>query len=155
MPLLPRTTPDAALTLMDATLGSAGIKLGPLKAGTRLTHTVQHAGSSWELTYLGPIGWRLTGPGAEHGIGVGAEEAAVRIAAPAAARDALKRTVYVRPGTHGRAYHPDPACPALNGKPETEARGRGLTCCGQCENGLSAAPQTYAGVAVPALVRAA
>ncbi len=51
--------------------------------------------------------------------------------------------VQVRIGEHRYAYHTDPACPALNGKPETfrgkeqisseEAEQRGLTACKQCK----------------------
>ncbi|GHA94372.1 hypothetical protein [Streptomyces chryseus] len=163
---LPRTIPAAALEGMTAALAAAGLELGPIKPGTRVTRTVQHAGACWELTYMGAKwGWRLVGPGVEHGIGVtDAEEAAAHIAAPPAVEPPA-RTVHVRIGTHRTAYHPDSACPALNGKPETyrgqevmpehQAQAHGLALCGQCDALLTTVPTTYAGVAVPALVRGA
>ncbi|MEW2631635.1 hypothetical protein AB0903_08240 [Streptomyces sp. NPDC048389] len=163
---LPRTIPAAALEGMATALAAAGLELGPVKPGTRVTRTVRHAGACWELTYLGARhGWRLTGPGAEHGVGVlDGEEAAERITAPPT-EEAPARTVHVRIGTHRTAYHPDSACPALNGRPETyrgqevmpehQAQARGLALCGQCDALLATVPRTYAGVPVPALVRGA
>ncbi|MEW2071809.1 hypothetical protein [Streptomyces sp. NPDC007346] len=164
MSLLPRSIPVPAAEKMAAALAAAGTKLGPFRHGSSITRTVNCRGTYWELTYLGPIGWRLTGPGAEHGIGVDAEEAAERITTPPV-DPAPARRVHVRIGTHRRAYHPDSACPALTGKPETyrgqevmaenDAQERGLALCGQCDAGLTAVPQRYAGAPVPALVRAA
>lgn len=162
MSVLPRTIPAAALDLMTEALTAAGMELGPVKPGTRVTRTVEHGGASWELTFCGPF-WCLRGPGVEHGVGVLEYEAADRIASLLAVPAPPARTVHVRLGTHRRAYHPDAACPALNGKPETyrgqelmpeaEAQERGLTLCGQCETDASPVPETYAGVTVPALVR--
>ncbi|MGA5497747.1 hypothetical protein ACPCSP_25625 [Streptomyces cinereoruber] len=53
-----------------------------------------------------------------------------------------RRLVHVRTGTFRKAYHPNPACPSLNGKPETysgqeaiteaQAQRLGLTECGNC-----------------------
>ncbi|MFE3378755.1 hypothetical protein [Streptomyces anulatus] len=166
MSYLPRTIPAPALDRLAAALDAAGLELGPIKPGTRVTRTVQHANACWELTYMGGrYGWRLTGPGLEHGIGVlDVEEAAARIAAPPAA-EASVRTVHVRTGAHRTAYHPDAACPALTGRPATyrgqevmterQAQRRGLTLCGQCDALLTAIPQNYAGTPVPALVRGA
>lgn len=165
MSVLPRTIPAAALELMTAILAAAGVELGPVKPGTRVTRTVEHDGATWELTYCGPMGWCLRGPGAEHGVGVDEAEAAVRITARPAAPAPSTRPVHVRIGSHRTAYHPDAACPALNGKPETyrgqelmpeaEAQGSGLTLCKTCETEDSEVPETYAGVPVPALVRGA
>lgn len=162
MPILPRTIPAAALAEMTAALAAAGVPLGPLKPGARVTRTVDHHGAHWELTYLGAMGWRLTGPRAAHGVGVDAREAATRITAPPPAQT---RTVHVRIGTHRRAYHPDAACPALNGHPasyrgqevmgEQEALSRGLAACTRCDATLTAVPERYAGTPVPHLVRAA
>lgn len=82
MSVLPRTIPARAADELAAALAAAGVELGPIKPGTRVTRTVNHLGSAWELTYLGPMGWRLTGPGAAHGIGVDPEEAARYITGP-------------------------------------------------------------------------
>lgn len=163
MSVLPRITPAAALDRLTAALTAAGVTLGPVKPGTRVTRTVEHGGASWELTYCGPMGWCLRGPGVEHGVGVDEEEAAARITARSAEEPAPARMVHVRIGVHRTAYHPDAACPALNGKPETyggreyipeaEAQERGLSLCKACETGDSAVPETYAGVPVPALIR--
>ncbi|MFG2404236.1 hypothetical protein ACGFR8_07830 [Streptomyces brevispora] len=149
MSLLPRSIPVPAAEQMAATLAAVGTMLGPFKGSSSITRTVAHQGADWELTYLGPIGWRLTGPGVEHGIGVDAEEAAAHITTPPAG-PAPARRVHVRIGTHRRAYHPDSACPALNGKPETyrgqevmdesEALECGLALCAQCDAALTAAP---------------
>lgn len=164
MSVLPRTIPAAALELMTDSLAAVGVELGPVKAGTRVTRTVEHDGASWELTFCGPF-WCLRGPGVEHGVGVFEYEAAERITARPATPAPSARPVHVRIGSHRTAYHPDAACPALNGKPETyrgqelmpehEAQERGLTLCGACETEESTVPETYAGVSVPALVRAA
>ncbi|MCY0957704.1 hypothetical protein [Streptomyces sp. H27-H5] len=166
MSYLPRTIPAPTLEALAATLAAAGLELGPVKPGTRVTHTVQHKGAGWELTYMGARwGWRLVGPGVEHGLGVsGPQEAAAHIAAPPVP-EVPARTVHVRIGTHRTAYHPDAACPALTGRPETyrgqevtpehQAQGRGLTLCGQCDSLLTAVPATYCTVTVPALVRGA
>jgi len=81
MSVLPRSVPAAARAALAAVLSAAHITLGDLKPGTRLTYPVTFAGTDWEMTYLGRIGWRLTGPGVEHGIGVGPAEAAEHIAA--------------------------------------------------------------------------
>lgn len=162
MSVLPRHIPAAALDRMTAALAAAGAELGPVKPGTRVTRTVEHDGASWELTYCGPMGWCLRGPGVEHGVGVDEEEAAARITAPTAPA-APARMVHVRRGIYRTAYHPDAACPALNGKqetyggqesmPEAEAQERGLKLCQQCETDSSSVPETYAGVTVPAYVR--
>lgn len=86
MSLLPRTVPTVALTALTATFAVAGLALGALKPGTRVTHTTAHQGATWELTYLGPMDcealWRLTGPGVEQGLAVTADEAAELITAP-------------------------------------------------------------------------
>ncbi|MDT0377262.1 hypothetical protein RM572_00535 [Streptomyces sp. DSM 42041] len=83
MAALPRAIPAHALTALTDTLAAHGAHLGPRKAGTRLTHTVQHDGTTWELTYLGPLGgdpaWRLAGPGCQHGLLTDAHEAADHI----------------------------------------------------------------------------
>lgn len=88
MSLLPRTIPAAPLNRLAAALTGAGLVLGPVKPGTRVTRLVEHDGVTWELTYLGPIGWRLTGPGAEHGIGVDEPEAVEHITAVRAVEEA-------------------------------------------------------------------
>ncbi|MFB8402168.1 hypothetical protein [Streptomyces sp. NPDC055912] len=163
---LPRTIPAPRLENLAAALAAAGLELGPVKSGTRVTRTVQHAGACWELTYLGArYGWRLTGPGAEHGVGVLEDrEVAERITAPPVVEPPMRR-VYVRAGTRRTAYHPDSACPALIGRPESYqgyeampeflAQARGLAPCAPCDAVMTAAPDTYAGVPVPALVRGA
>lgn len=164
MSVLPRMIPAAALDRMTAALAAAGAELGPVKPGTRVTLTVEHDGASWELTYCGRMGWCLRGPGVEHGVGVDEEEAAAHITAPPAVPAPPARMVHVRRGIYRTAYHPDAACPALNGKqetyggqevmPEAEAQERGLKLCQQCETDPSSVPETYAGVPVPAFVRA-
>lgn len=163
MPRLPRTIPATVAERLAATLAAAGIELGPLKPGARVTHTVNHLGARWELMYAGTMGWFLSGPGVEHGVFLDPEEVAAHISAPPT--EQAMRPVHVRIGTHRTTYHPDTACPALNGKPETyrgaeimpehQAVSGGLTLCGQCETTLSGPPQKYAGAPVPALVRAA
>lgn len=80
MSVLPRTIPVAALELMTDALGEAGITLGPVKPGTKVTRTVEHHGVPWELTFCGPF-WCLRGPGVEHGVGVFEYEAVERITA--------------------------------------------------------------------------
>lgn len=81
MSVLPRSVPAAARAQLAAVLTAAHITLGDLKPGKRLTYPAAFAGTAWELTYLGPIGWGLTGPGVEHGIGVDPAGAAEHIAA--------------------------------------------------------------------------
>lgn len=82
MPVLPRTIPDDERQELAAALTAAGVELGDHKPGTAVTLLVEHAGASWELTFLGRrYGWRLTGPGAEHGVGVFPDDAAERITA--------------------------------------------------------------------------
>jgi hypothetical protein len=76
MSLLPHSILVRAAEQLAAALTAAGAKLGPFKPGTSVMRTVDHDGTRWELTYMGPVGWRLTGPGVEHGTGVDAEEAA-------------------------------------------------------------------------------
>ncbi|MFE4329658.1 hypothetical protein ACFRQM_09400 [Streptomyces sp. NPDC056831] len=107
MSLLPHSIPVRAAEQMAAALAAAGTKLGPFKPGTRVTRTVDHQGATWELTYMGPTGWRLTGPGAEHGIGVDAEEAAKRITAPPAEAPALQPDPFPRaPATYAGVLVP-------------------------------------------------
>lgn len=81
MSVLPRSVPASAHAELAAVLTASHITLGDLKPGKRLTYPATFAGATWELTYLGPMGWRLVGPGVEHGIGVDPEEAAEHIAA--------------------------------------------------------------------------
>ncbi|MEU0950455.1 hypothetical protein ABZ379_48730 [Streptomyces canus] len=84
MSILPRHTPQVHLDALTEELTAAGITLGPVKPGTRVTRIVDHGGIRWELTFLGSrYGWALRGPGIEHGVGVDAPEAAERIAAAA------------------------------------------------------------------------
>ncbi|MER7835323.1 hypothetical protein ABTY98_05270 [Streptomyces sp. NPDC096040] len=84
MSILPRHTPAVHLTALQEELTAAGIELGPIKPGTRVTRIVDHGGIRWELTFLGDgYGWCLRGPGIEHGVGMDAPEAAERIAAAA------------------------------------------------------------------------
>ncbi|PSK57949.1 hypothetical protein B0E38_01794 [Streptomyces sp. 111WW2] len=76
MPVLPRVIPDAERREL-ATALAAGITLGDRKPGTAVTLLAEHAGATWELTYMGRrYGWRAAGPGAEHGVGVFPEDAA-------------------------------------------------------------------------------
>lgn len=79
MSVLPRSVPAARLAQLVAVLAAAGITVGDLLPGKRITHAVTFNGVAWEMAYLGPIGWRLAGPGIEHGIGVSREEAADHI----------------------------------------------------------------------------
>jgi hypothetical protein len=71
-----RTIPAETLQRLEKELSDAGLTLGPLKPGTRVTRLVEHDGATWELTYLGRPGgafvsaWRATGPGYQHGTGV-------------------------------------------------------------------------------------
>ncbi|MFD8820776.1 hypothetical protein ACFV1C_00155 [Streptomyces sp. NPDC059605] len=78
---LPRTIPTYAAGALAAALAYANVQLGPIKPGTRVTRTVDHGGNAWELTYLGSATWRLTGPGAEHGIAMTVEDAVELITA--------------------------------------------------------------------------
>jgi hypothetical protein len=83
MSILPRYIPAVHLTALTEELAAAGVELGPLKPGTRVTRVVDHGGIRWELTFIGQGYWALHGPGVEHGVGVDAPEAAERIAAAA------------------------------------------------------------------------
>lgn len=72
MSVLPRFIPDHHRNYLAETLAPDSIRLGPLKTGSRITHTADHGGTSWTVTYLGsmqgdPV-WRLSGPGCEHGL---------------------------------------------------------------------------------------
>ncbi|MFD5570420.1 hypothetical protein [Streptomyces cadmiisoli] len=87
MSILPRHIPATHLTALQEELTPAGITLGPVKPGTRVTRVVDHGGIRWELTYIGEGYWCLRGPGVEHGVGVDAPEAAERIAAAAMDED--------------------------------------------------------------------
>lgn len=79
MAFLPSHLPTTYRNWLADTLAQASIELGPVKAGTRLTHTVVHRGATWELTYVGSMGgdpmWRLAGTGYEHGLLVDVDEA--------------------------------------------------------------------------------
>ncbi|MFJ2882438.1 hypothetical protein ACIQGT_14045 [Streptomyces sp. NPDC093108] len=81
MSLLPHKIPVRAVGELAAALAYANVQLGPLKPGTRVTRTIDHGGIAWEMTYLGDGMWRLTGPGAEHGIPVAVEDAVELITA--------------------------------------------------------------------------
>ncbi|MFJ4469539.1 hypothetical protein ACIP2X_18880 [Streptomyces sp. NPDC089424] len=83
MSIVPRHTPAEHLTALQEELTAAGITLGPLKPGTRVTRVVDHGGIRWELTYIGRGHWCLRGPGVEYGVGGDAAEVAERIAAAA------------------------------------------------------------------------
>ncbi|MFF4900489.1 hypothetical protein [Streptomyces sp. NPDC001068] len=87
MSILPRHTPTEHLTALTEELTAAGITLGPVKPGTRVTRIVDHSGIRWELTYIGHGCWALRGPGVEHGVSVDAPEAAEHIAAAALDED--------------------------------------------------------------------
>lgn len=91
MSVLPRSVPAARLAELTAALSAAGITVGDLLPGKRITHAVTYNGVAWELAYLGPMGWRLAGPGVEHGIGVGPDEAADHIAAHSVPMPALPK----------------------------------------------------------------
>lgn len=91
MSVLPRSVPAARLAELTAVLSAAGITVGPLLPGKRITHGVTYNGVDWQLSYLGPMGWRLAGPGVEHGIGVGPDEAADHIAAHSVPMPALPK----------------------------------------------------------------
>lgn len=85
MALLPTYIPQRSLDGIAAELATDGIRLGPVKPGTRVTRTVEHNGTTWEITYLGPCAgaavWSLRGPGYEHGLWVDETEARQIIAA--------------------------------------------------------------------------
>lgn len=72
---LPRTIPADCLQELREVLAAAGITLGPVAAGCRVTHTAEHNGATWEVTFMGRrYGWAVRGPGAEHGVGAAAED---------------------------------------------------------------------------------
>ncbi|MGX1301381.1 hypothetical protein RKD35_002869 [Streptomyces albogriseolus] len=84
MSILPRHTPQAHLNALAEELEAAGITLGPVKPGTRVTRIVDHGGIRWTVTFLGSgYGWALRGPGIEHGVGMDVAEIAEHIAAAA------------------------------------------------------------------------
>ncbi|MEV0016654.1 hypothetical protein [Streptomyces tendae] len=83
MSILPRHIPAVHLTALQEELAAAGITLGPVKPGTRVTRIVDHGGIRWELKFVGHGYWCVTGPGIEHGVGMDAPEAAEHIAAAA------------------------------------------------------------------------
>lgn len=67
---LPHSIPATTLQALTEALAEAGITLNPLAPGRRVTHTAEHRGATWEITYLGSrYGWRVAGPGVEHGVG--------------------------------------------------------------------------------------
>ncbi|MGW3971171.1 hypothetical protein ACWEFD_17965 [Streptomyces ardesiacus] len=84
MSILPRHIPAVHLTALQEELTAAGITLGPVKPGTRVTRIVDHGGIRWAATWLGyGYGWCLRGPGIEHGVGMDVAEIAERIATAA------------------------------------------------------------------------
>jgi hypothetical protein len=87
---LPRTMPAAARTALTAHLAEHGLELGPVKPGHRVTHTLTHGEAAWEVTYMGQCygdpAWRLTGPGAEHGLWLDTPELGPAITGQRAAR---------------------------------------------------------------------
>jgi len=88
MSILPRYTPETELTALCEELEAAGITLGPVKPGTRVTRVVDHGAIRWTVTFLGSgYGWALRGPGIEHGVGMDAPEIAEHIAAAALDED--------------------------------------------------------------------
>jgi hypothetical protein len=87
MSILPRHIPAAHLAELEQELAAAGITLGPVQPGTRVTRIVDHGGIRWQLTYICHGHWALRGPGIEHGVAVDAPEAAERIAAAALDED--------------------------------------------------------------------
>ncbi|WP_327594661.1 hypothetical protein [Streptomyces chartreusis] len=88
MSILPRHTPAVHLTALTEELTAAGITLGPVKPGTRVTRIVDHGGIRWTVTFLGArYGWALRGPGIEHGVGMDVAEIAEHIATAALDED--------------------------------------------------------------------
>ncbi|WP_411092278.1 hypothetical protein [Streptomyces sp. 049-1] len=83
MSILSRHTPAVHLDALQEELTAAGITLGPIKPGTRVTRIVDHGGIRWELTFIGHGYWAVRGPGIEHGVGMDAPEAAEHIATAA------------------------------------------------------------------------
>lgn len=82
--ILPRRIPAVHLDALTEELTAAGITLGPVKPGTRVTRIVDHGGIRWTVTWLGyGYGWALRGPGIEHGVGMDAPEIAEHITAAA------------------------------------------------------------------------
>ncbi|UQA95653.1 hypothetical protein [Streptomyces halobius] len=84
MSLLPRTIPATARQQLAEALTAAGVYLGDIKPFSRVTLLAEHAGTCWEITYIGHGDlWRVVGPGREWGPGATTNEVADYITAPA------------------------------------------------------------------------
>ncbi|MFC8332764.1 hypothetical protein [Streptomyces olivaceus] len=161
---LPRTIPASFLQELRDILDAAGITLGPLAEGRRVTHTAEHRGATWEITFMGRhYGWAVRGPGMEHGVGALPEdvpEVMNREAGPQLPDGPLDWAV----------RHPDGrvwTCEDQTTAEETTAETPHMTAVYRVPGGdwtewrapvkasTARAPRTYAGVPVPADVREA
>lgn len=81
MSTLPQSIPDTVRRDLANHLADHGLTLGPLRPGTRVTHTIEsHGAPRWQIKYLGTCGgdpvWRIDGPGVpEQGLMVDTGEA--------------------------------------------------------------------------------
>lgn len=163
---LPRTIPAGTLQELTDGLAAAGITLGPLMPGKRVTHTIEHRGATWEITFLGrAYGWRVAGPGAEHGVGALDAENITEVmkwtAGPQLPDGPLDWAVR---GEDGRVW----PCADQVAAEETTAEAPHMVALYRIPGGAwhewrparakastARAPRTYAGVPVPDLIREA
>ncbi|MFF8994040.1 hypothetical protein ACF09H_29750 [Streptomyces sp. NPDC014983] len=160
---LPRYIPESALQELRGTLEDAGITLGPLAPGRRVTHTAEHRGATWELTFMGySYGWAVRGPGVEQGVSAFAEdvpEIMNRPAGPQLPDGPLEWAVRHR---DGRVWK----CTDQADAEGTAAVSRTMTAVYRTPGGewttwrpetvtpsTGRVPRTYAGIPVPAAIR--
>ncbi|MFB7496058.1 hypothetical protein ACFC09_15425 [Streptomyces sp. NPDC056161] len=162
---LPRTIPASTLQDLRSALEDAGITLGPLRKGTRVTHTAEHRGATWELTYLGSYyGWRVAGPGVEHGVGADTEEVPKVMNRPVGPQLPDGPLDWAVRAPDGRLW----TCDGREAAEETTAEAPHMTAVyrvpgdewtewhpDQAKASTRRIPRTYAGVPVPDTVREA
>lgn len=162
---LPRTIPASCLRELREALDAAGITLGPLVPGRRVTHTAVHRGATWQLTFMGRrYGWAVRGPGAAHGVGAAPEdvpEVMNRPAGPQLPDGTLQWAVRHR---DGRVWPSEDQAAAE----AVATASRTMTAvyrtpggewtpwdAGQAPAAQAGAPRTYAGHPVPEVIRQA
>lgn len=162
---LPRTIPASCLQELRDALDAAGITLGPLAPGKRVTHTAQHRGATWHLTFMGRYyGWAVRGPGAEHGVGAAPEDVPEVMNRPTGPQLPDGPLDWAVRHPDGRLW----TCEDQQTAEETATEAEHTTAVYRVPGGewtewraeavqatASRVPRTYAGVPVPADIRAA
>ncbi|MFM9594119.1 hypothetical protein ACKI16_23790 [Streptomyces scabiei] len=160
---LPRSIPSAALQELREAMAAAGITLGSLAEGKRVTYTAEHRSATWEITFMGRYyGWAVRGPGMEHGVGAATEDVPEVMNRPAGPQLPDGPLEWAVRGEDSRVW----PCADQVAAEETTAEAPHMVALHRVPGGdwqewrpalvnvpTAGAPRTYAGVPVPDLVR--